>query len=428
METPIHDYLKAYAESGTVRLHMPGGKGLTYPRDITEIHGADELYDCGGIIAESERRAAALFGAGAACYSCGGSTLCIQAMLAAALELTGKRRIAAGRYSHKSLVNTAILLGVDIDWIYPYEFLGADISPDAVDDAIGADTAAVFVNSVDYLGGQSDIAAIAEVCRKRGVLLLVDNAHGAYKVFTGYHPVTLGADMTADSAHKTLPALTGAAYLHLADNAHYKAAKAAMSLFGSSSPSYLMLESLDLCNRFIAEKRAEALHTIERVRELKRALEADGIPMKPSDEMRITVDANALGYTGRELADRLRENGIECEMSGNRYVVLLFSVVQPEGDFPRTLSALQKIPPLRATPPRVIPVIKPERALSPREAYFSRKVNIPVGSAVGRICAGITSPCPPCVPVVMPGEVISHDAAEALRLFGVENIAVISEK
>ncbi|MBR5089915.1 MAG: amino acid decarboxylase, partial [Ruminiclostridium sp.] len=123
METPIHDFLAQYAESGTVRLHMPGGKGTVHPFDITEINGADELYDSSGIVRVSERNASGLFGAAETCYSCGGATLAIQAMLYAAVSRTGKRRIAAGRYSHKSLINTAILLGLDVDWIYPDGYL-----------------------------------------------------------------------------------------------------------------------------------------------------------------------------------------------------------------------------------------------------------------------------------------------------------------
>ena len=425
MQTPIYDFLKKYADTGLSRLHMPGGKGLGYPHDITEIHGADELYDSSGIIAESEKNAAVLFGAGASCYSCGGSTLCIQAMLAAALALTGKHRIAAGRYSHKSLISSAVLLGFDTDWIYPREFLGAHIGADAAERAITADTAAVFVNSVDYLGGQSDIAALSEVCRRHGVLLLVDNAHGAYKVFTGDHPITLGADMTADSAHKTLPAITGTAYLHLADGMHKSAAKSAMALFGSSSPSYLMLESLDLCNAYIADRRDEALAAVERVRRLKRELAEAGVPLHESDDMRITADANAMGYTGGELADILRENRIECEMSGNRYVVLLFSVVQPPEDFSRVSDVLRKIPARSPVEPLNIPVIRPRCAMPPRTAYFSRKVKVPVTESVGRICAGISSPCPPCVPIVMPGEVISREAADALLSFGVDEADIV---
>lgn len=424
MQTPIHDFLVNYAQSGTVRAHMPGGKGLVYPLDITEINGADELYESSGIIRESERNAAWLFGAAEACYSCGGATLAIQAMLAAACAVTGKHTIAAGRYSHKSLINSAVLLGLNVTWIYPDRFLGADISPEAVEKAIDGDTAAVFVNSVDYLGGQSDIAAISAVCKKHGVLLLADNAHGAYKVFTGDHPLVLGADMTADSAHKTLPAITGAAYLHLADSRYHAAAKAAMSLFGSSSPSYLMLDSLDLCNAYIADKRDSALEAAERVRALKSELAGVGIPLRESDDMRLTIDAAAMGYTGEELGQLIRERGAECEMCAGRYCVMLFSVVQPESDFAAVSRILRDIPKISPVNVRGIPVIMPEKRLSARDAYFSRKTRVTVSEAAGHICAGISSPCPPCVPLVMPGEVIDSKAAEILAHYGVPEIEI----
>ena len=427
MKTPIHDFLERYADSGTVRLHMPGGKGIAYPFDITEISGADELYDCSGIIRESERNAAELFGAADTCYSCGGSTLAVQAMFYAAVKLTGKHKIAAGRYSHKSLAGAAALLGIDVTWIYPDSFLGCGLEPSAVEAALDADTAAVFVTSVDYLGGEADIPAISEVCKRHGVMLLADNAHGAYKVFTGGHPITLGADMTADSAHKTLPALTGAAYLHVADASYYAAAKEGTALFGSSSPSYLMLDSLDLCNRFIADSREDALEAVKRVAELKKMLSAQGITLRKSDAMRVTVDANAMGYTGYELAEKIRQNGAECEMSGDRYVVLLFSTVQPEHDLERTVEVFSSVPVMTAIPPREIPVMAPEKRLTIREAMFTASEVLPTRNAAGRICAGIYSPCPPCVPLVMPGEIITGKAAELLCCWGIDRINVIKE-
>ncbi|MCR4780795.1 MAG: aminotransferase class V-fold PLP-dependent enzyme [Ruminiclostridium sp.] len=425
MRTPIHDFLKSYADSGTLRLHMPGGKGSPYPRDITEISGADVLYESSGIIRESEDCAAALFGAAASCYSCGGSTLAIQAMLAAASAATGKRRIAAGRCSHRSLVSAAVLLGLDIDWIYPDEFPSGTVSPEQVEAALTPGTAAVFVTSVDYLGGECDIAGISDVCRRHGVLLLADNAHGAYKVFTGDHPITLGADMTADSAHKTLPALTGAAYVHLADAAFREPVKSAMALFGSSSPSYLILESLDLCNRFIAEEREAALAALNGVSELKKALTAEGIPLRQSDAARIVIDANALGYTGAEYAELMRKAGAECEMGGVRSTVLLFSAAQQAGDFGRTAEIIKSLPRKKPIEPPDIPVIVPERVMPPREAYLSPSETVPVSRAAGRVCADIRSPCPPCVPIVMPGELISPEAAAVTERYGVTAVRVV---
>ena len=302
MNTPIHDFLINYAEKNSVRCHMPGGKGINNPFDITEIDGADSLFEADGIIHQSEKLAASLFGAGATLYSCGGSTLAIQGMLGTVKQLTSKNTIIAGRYSHKSLLTSCILLGLDIKWAYPDEYLSAVISPEEIERLIDEDTAAVFVSSVDYYGREADIAAISEVCHRHGVYLLVDNAHGAYKVFTGNHPITLGADMTADSAHKTLPCLTGGAYLHLKNAELYTVAKGVMGMFGSSSPSYLIMDSLDLCNRYISEKRDEALSAIENVKNLKKQLTDKGCTLRNSDAMRITIDAEAYGYNGNELA------------------------------------------------------------------------------------------------------------------------------
>lgn len=425
MNTPIHDFLRDYEKSGTVRCHMPGGKGKNSPFDITEINGADSLYECDGIIKESEENAARLFGAGAALYSCSGSTLAIQTMLTLAKRITGKNTVVAGRYSHKSLVNTCILLGMDIKWVYPDSFLGTDISPTEIGKAIDDDTAAVFINSIDYYGGTADITGISEVCRKKNTLLLVDNAHGAYRVFTGNHPITQGADMTADSAHKTLPALTGAAYLFLRDSSLYTMAKEAMALIGTSSPSYLILDSLDLCNRFIAENADGVKSVFGAVERLKRELTEIGFSLRESDGMRIVVDANKAGMTGFRLAERLRENGVECEMSDERYVVLLFSVVQPPEDFTRLRKAFENIEILPEIKAEHFTVVRPERVMPPREAYFGKSEEIPTENAVGRILSGVNSPCPPCVPIVMSGERIGKAEADALIRFGVERVRVL---
>lgn len=427
MNTPIHDFLINYAEKNTVRCHMPGGKGINNPFDITEIDGADSLFEADGIIHQSEKLAASLFGAGATLYSCGGSTLAIQGMLGTVKQLTSKNTIIAGRYSHKSLLTSCILLGLDIKWAYPDEYLSAVISPEEIERLIDEDTAAVFVSSVDYYGGEADIAAISEVCHRHGVYLLVDNAHGAYKVFTGNHPITLGADMTADSAHKTLPCLTGGAYLHLKNAELYTVAKGVMGMFGSSSPSYLIMDSLDLCNRYISEKRDEALSAIENVKNLKKQLTDKGCTLRNSDAMRITIDAEAYGYNGNELAQLLREKGAECEMSDEKYVVLLFSVSQAKEDFERLNSIMSDIPQNPPVTAEKHIILKPEKVFSAREAYFSRKVTVKATKADGRVCAGIHCPCPPCVPLVMTGERIDEKCIAELEGYGVADIDICAD-
>lgn len=425
MNTPIHDFLTKYSESFPLRCHMPGDKGLKEPLDITEIKGADSLYEAGGIISESEENAARLYGSGAVCYSCGGSTLSINTMLSMASLLTRKDTIVAGRYSHRSLIDSCIMLGLKVKWVYPEEYLSADIAPEEIERAIDENTAAVFINSIDYYGGDADIRSIGEICRKKGVLLLVDNAHGAYRVFTETHPITLGADMCADSAHKTMPCITGSALLHLKNKEHKPLAKEAMALFGSSSPSYLMLDSLDLCNRFIEEEKESAEKRLRAISYLKERISLKGIMVENSDEMRITIDANRLGYSGLDFAEELRKSGIECEMSDDRYVVLLFSVVQPMEDFDRIFEALTGMRKKLAIVPKEREIIKPRSVIAPRKAFFSITETIKTESSLGKVCAAVTCPCPPCIPVVMPGEVITTEIINALKNYGVKEIRVV---
>lgn len=428
MNTPIHDFLANYSKSGTVRCHMPGGKGDNNPFDITEINGADSLFECNGIIYESEKNASSLFGTGSTLFSCGGSTLAVQGMLATLKETTEKSTVIAGRYCHKSLINSCILLDFDIKWAYPKEYLGTDIDPEEIERLIDEDTAAVFINSIDYYGGEADISAVSEICRKHNIPLLVDNAHGAYRVFTGNHPIALGADMSADSAHKTLPVLTGGAYLHLKKPGLRDRAKNAMNMFGSSSPPYLIMDSLDLCNAFINEKKDEALQIIDDIAILKGRLTDMGYKLKKSDPMRITIDTADYGYKGSDFGEILRKLGAECEMCDENYIVLLFSVAQSPDDLIKLykyLASIEKKPSL--TPEEHI-ILRPERILSPRKAYYSRKTTVKTKDALGKICGGVHTPCPPCVPLIMPGERINEDGITELLRYGVEEVSVVIEQ
>ena len=262
MNTPIFDFVTAYIERSPVRLHMPGHKGRSRffgeDRDLTEIPGADALYEASGIIRESEANASALFGC-PTFYSTEGSSQCIRAMLYLAMRhAQGEKkpfRILAARNAHKTFLSAAALLDAEVEWLFDPapSYLSANPSPEAVAEAIGrTHPSALYLTSPNYLGSRIDLAPIARVCHKNGVLLLVDNAHGAYLRFLtpSQHPIDLGADLCCDSAHKTLPALTGAAYLHVSPalSALADEAKDALLLFGSTSPSYLILQSLDLLN------------------------------------------------------------------------------------------------------------------------------------------------------------------------------------
>ena len=427
VSTPIHDFLKAYSAENPIRCHMPGSKRNDF--DITEIDGADSLYESSGIIRSSEENAAKLFGSGSTLFSCSGSTLAIQTMLAAAKAAYPKKnRVAASRFCHRSLVSACALLGLEIDWILPQSFLSCNVTVKAAEEKITDRTLCLFVQSVDYYGGECDIGDLSLLCKAKKIPLLVDNAHGAYLTFTHFHPLKQGADMTADSAHKTLPCLTGGAYLHISKNAPQvfaERAKELMALFGSTSPSYLILDSLDLCNRHLAEGKAHAEQVFAEVKKLKTALMTAGYNLRKSDLLRITIDACKYGYSGFDLSAQLRQNGISAEMADGRYVVLLFSTGQNLSDFPRILEAARKIPKMPVKEQGEPAFSLPTAVLSPRDAMFSLSEEIPLSEAEGRVCASISCPCPPCVPLVMPGELITAAMKEVLREYGVEFVKVV---
>lgn len=429
MNTPVHDFLLQYAAKQPLRFHMPGHIGAENPLDITEICGADDLYVADGIIGESESNASALFGSEQTLYSCGGSTQSIEAMIGLAKKLAPKEKnhILAGRYSHSSLLYAAISCGLEVDWAYPKEYISCDISPDEIERRITEKTMAVFINSIDYYGGMSDIPAISLVCKKHDLPLLVDNAHGAYLVFTDNHPIKNGATMCADSAHKTLPCLTGASYLHIADEKYIPYAKKMMKFFGSSSPSYLITDSLDRCNRFISDNADSAQKTMRNIQKLKDELVANGIALRHGEDMRITIDAAKLGYSGYELEDLLKSNNIFCELSDSRYVVLLMSVTTPESWLKAVLTSLcgaEKRTPLNIETRKAIPAGK--RNMSAQEAFFSHSEFVALSECEGRICTEIVSPSPPCVPLALPGEELSREVVEIMREYGVEKIGVVS--
>ena len=440
MNTPIYDFVSRYMDSGAARLHVPGHKGVgplgCEGRDITEVAGADALYEADGIIAESERNASALFGTGATFYSAEGSSLCIRAMLYLALTNRASDMrpvVLAARNAHKAFLYAAALCDFDVQWLWPDEpspLCACPVSPGALAKALDGMKErpfCVYVTSPDYLGGMQDIRGLAAVCHGRGIPLIVDNAHGAYLKFLkgSGHPMDLGADMCCDSAHKTLPALTGGAYLHLSKDAHpglLSEAKAALSLFGSTSPSYLILQSLDLCNAALAgdfpPRLAEAA---ERVEKLKRTLADRGLEVLPGEPMKLTLRGD-----GRAMAERLRAHGAECEYADGEHAVLMFAPDNSPEDYDRVARALKTPMPRRETAAPPLPRLA--RAMSIREAVFAPSEVVETGCALGRVCAAPTVACPPAIPIAVSGEIITREAVEALEHYGITNVRTVFRK
>ena len=314
---------------------MPGHKGRGIlgceSLDITEIRGADDLYHPEGILARSEENASRLFGCRTV-YSAEGSSLAIRAMLYLAYTRSGcKGRCLAGRNAHKSFLHTAVLLDFPISWLWAGDsYLSCPVTAETVEAAILEEKEkpfAVYLTSPDYLGNLAPVGEIASVCHRHGVPLLVDNAHGAYLKFLprSLHPMDLGADLCCDSAHKTLPVLTGGAYLHMTSDYTAEDAKAAMALFGSTSPSWLILQSLDGANPLLERLPGDIAALAPHIAALKGALLAHGFALVGAEPLKITVHAAKFGYSGEEMEEILGRQGIFCEFADRDFLVFMLT-------------------------------------------------------------------------------------------------------
>lgn len=444
ISTPIVDFVRDFAQSNVSRLHMPAHKGKSLlgceELDITEINGADVLYSADGIIDESENNATALFGTAHSFYSTEGSTLAIKAMLALIKRNTQKDSyVLAARNAHKAFIYACGLLDLDVEWIYPAtneHLCDCTIEPHTLRSMLKSAKklpCAIYITSPSYLGKVQDIAGISKICKEFGIYLLVDNAHGAYLAFENpsRHPIALGADMCCDSAHKTLPTLTGGAYLHVSKNFEpydKQETRAMLSLFASTSPSYLILQSLDLTNAYISDGYIKKLNdTIEKVNVLKTELGSIGFICEGDEALKIVITSKKSRCLCDKLADHLRSHKIEPEYAERDALVLMVSTENTDVDFERIKTAFKSFSKESVQIDDQPQICAPKRAISIREALFAPSERIETKFSAGRICATPSVSCPPAIPPIVSGEIIDEDTVKVMSYYGIDEIDVIKE-
>ena len=435
MNSPLFDALSAHIAQNRERLYMPGHKGsLPYPLnscapfDVTELELTGCLYDGEGAPLEVENRFSKLYQSGSSLLSTGGSTLCIQTMLS--LFCPVGSGILMDRNAHHSAVNACALLDLHPQWLLSDEPSGVltpgRISAEAVESALkvhGFGISAVYITSPTYFGTLQDISAISEVCRRYNKPLLVDNAHGAHlKFFKGLHPIEAGADCCCDSLHKTLPALTGGALLHLKDGRLKSEARRRMKQFGSTSPSYLIMLSCDMIIPRWNQLREDFLILAEKLSAIKDAARQKGVLATDesclNDPARISL---LFPEGGRDAASKLlKKLKAEAEYISPRHIVLLPSVKTDLSVIENIISELAPLDETASLPQFSLP----EQLLPPRTAALSCAETVNVQASVGRTAAAPIAPCPPGAALVMPGEKIDQRVISELIRYGVTELSV----
>ncbi len=447
----LYEKLEAYGQSDYYGFHMPGHKRRMgygenpYQIDITEIHGFDDLHhpEQQGLLVQAQERAARLYGAEETHFLVNGSTAGILSAVCGCTSLGGQLLMA--RNSHRSAFHAAELGSLHVSWLYPHIleklWINGGISPEDVEKSLCENPGieAVFVTSPSYEGICLDVKALAECCHRHGVPLIVDQAHGAHFPFSAYFPedaLKAGADVVVQSIHKTLPALTQTALLHMqGELADRQRIRHYLSVFQSSSPSYILMASIDSCMELLEQKGAvlfeEYVQRLEAFRRNCRSLKrlrllggetAGKGAVCDFDRSRLVISTQGTAMTGEELAERLRrEYHLEMELAADAYVVGISTVADTEAAFGRLQEALgqieEGIEPQAKRSRTVMDGKVPEAraACGPGEALQRKKEWTEISRCENRIAAEYVYLYPPGIPLLVPGEILTPQICSRIK-------------
>lgn len=435
---PLFEALCRYVDTVKAPLHVPGHKMGRYASkdwrnfigtsalsiDLTEAPGLDDLHAPEGPIREAQELAARAFGACESHFLVGGTTAGLHALVLAACP--PGTTLALPRNAHRSVLGALILGGVTPAWV-KVEFhdeldLATRVDYRSLEQQVSTAAAALLINPT-YYGLVGRLAEEIACVKNAGLPALVDEAHGAHFAFhPGMPPsaLSLGADGVVQSIHKTGGSLTQSSMCHLGKGHILSPARVRemLRLVQSTSPSYLLMASLDMARRELALRGRETWqHAMELASDARSKLAAlPRIRVHPSDDpTKVIIDVRGRGVSGFQAADWLWSRGVAMESAGLGYVLAVMSPGDSAETVHHLVTAVRELPEGPGVQPRPPVPPWPEVVLTPREAYLGKKEHIPLASGVGRIAAEMVAPYPPGIPVVAPGELITAEVVSYLQ-------------
>lgn len=443
VNTPIINALEEYKNNNKTKMHMPGHKGgkgfekwfsenlVQY--DLTEIPGLDNFHNPEGVIKSSMEKCAKIFGARKSFYLVNGSTSGIHAMLISALNRGDK--LLVQRDCHQSIINALILFGIQPVFISPgyneHWHLKMPAGLQTWENAVlnNPDVKGAIITYPDYYGMCAPLSGIADLMHQKGKLLLVDEAHGAHFAISKKLPQSAleqGADLCVQSFHKTLPALTQAAVLHIGSNRILEdRVQRAVSMLTTTSPSYLIMASIEYTVNFAEtsgnEKYERLISLLDGIKnELgkmkKLKILPDEIQGIKRDPTRIVIETSGTGFSGYDLYAKLNEEyGIVAEMADESHVVFIVTTADDENDLTKLKNSLieldHKSEPVKYSEKCLssMPVEQENSAMPELSVYLNGGRDISLSDSEGKKCAGMVTPYPPGIPLLCPGEIITRE-------------------
>ncbi len=472
-QTPLVSALKTCADRANAAFHTPGhkqGQGISpeerslfgqqvFRADLPELPELDNLFAPEGVILQAQKLAAEAFGAEQTWFLANGSTCGIEAAILATCGPGDK--LILPRNVHRSAISGLVISGAVPVYVQPsystHWDLSTDVKPADIEAALAAypEAKAVLVVSPTYHGICSELAAIARLTHRYNIPLIVDEAHGPHFIFHPELPLSAlaaGADLAVQSAHKVLSAFTQSALLHVQGNRlNRRRLHQALQLTQSTSPSYLLLGSLDAARQqmataglalmtqtiLLANQAHQALSRLPGLRVLQPRWEADKIQNESvlvGDRTRLTVDVSQLGITGFQADELLHEQfGVTAELPALRHLMFIVSLGNTAEDINQLIAGFRQIcdryqaknqaislnesliPAHLATKPWPSTVLSPHSSLSPRQVFFASSEAIAIRQSIGQICAETICPYPPGIPLLLPGETITASVLDHLQ-------------